>query len=124
MSSFKEKSLSLRVCLRCWIKFLENVLCSHLGFVGNLAAQKVEIPPSQLTEAYAEDDAQDEQSMDGDVVEAYDQTIDGQSQRYVPLHENAEDVTIVAAQAGFEDTDWISEFCEEQYKTTPLLFLP
>lgn len=34
-------------------------------------------------------------------------------QPYTPLHQTAEDVTIVAAKAGSEDTDWIFDFCDE-----------
>jgi hypothetical protein len=43
----------------------------------------------------------------------YDPMGNSPLQRYVPPHETAEDVTIVAAKTGSEDTNWIYEFCDE-----------
>lgn len=42
-----------------------------------------------------------------------DQTTTDSTQRYFIPHENAEDVSIVAARSGPESTDWIEEFCED-----------
>lgn len=43
----------------------------------------------------------------------FDQVIDGEWQSSAQLHQTAQDVTIVAATAGEEDTDWIKDFCDE-----------
>ncbi|KAJ5377947.1 uncharacterized protein N7496_005356 [Penicillium cataractarum] len=50
-----------------------------------------------------------------------DRTASGSLQRYFIPHENAEDVSIVAARSGPESTDWIEEFCED-YKCTSYIY--
>jgi hypothetical protein len=78
-----------------------------------LEAQKVGVPLDKLTEAYLTDDAEDGQSIEEVGITMFDQTAGIPLQPYVPLHQSAEDVTIVVAASGSEDTDWIRDFCYE-----------
>ncbi|KAJ5747331.1 uncharacterized protein N7511_009027 [Penicillium nucicola] len=91
-----------------------------LEFEGTSEEQNVEILPSKLTEATT-DDAEDEQSTDEVEETTFYQEPDSPIEQYVPLHQSAEDVTIVAAAAGSENTDWIQDFCDE-YQCIPYLY--
>lgn len=55
----------------------------------------------------------DEVSLEQSRKSPTDELAQSPTQRYIPQHESAEDVTIVAARQGADSTDWIEEFCED-----------
>jgi len=63
--------------------------------------------------ASAEDSSRNEPYVASSNTYQSDNTFNGGLQRSIIPHENAEDVSIVAARSGPESTDWIEEFCED-----------
>ncbi|KAJ6155389.1 hypothetical protein N7470_005955 [Penicillium chermesinum] len=51
----------------------------------------------------------------------YDRVTQNSGEIYIHPHNGPEDVTVVAATAGPEDTSWIEEFCDE-FQCTPLIY--
>ena len=66
-----------------------------------------------LTGNRLEEGKVDEVSFEQTEKSPTDHLAQSPTQRYIPQHENAEDVTIVAARQGEDSTDWIEEFCED-----------
>lgn len=75
-------------------------------------SHKFRIPLGKFTETFSTDD-EDEQFTEDLGTTPFDQMGHASFQHYIAPHETAEDVTIVAAQAGSEDTNWIFEFCDD-----------
>lgn len=91
--------------------FLFNLKLTD-NFADNTSPYKISL--STLNEAAsAEDSSQHEAYMEDSNTFESDKTINGGLQRSIIPHENAEDVSIVAARSGPESTDWIEEFCED-----------
>jgi hypothetical protein len=61
----------------------------------------------------AEESSQNDPYGESSNTYQLDNIFNGGLQRSVIPHENAEDVSIVAARSGPESTDWIDEFCED-----------
>ncbi|KAJ5242564.1 uncharacterized protein N7469_000891 [Penicillium citrinum] len=80
---------------------------------------KFKIPLGKLAESFSVDE--DDQFMDSTGITPFNQNGNNPFHRWVPPHETAEDVTIVAAKAGSEDTNWIYDFCDE-YRCTAYLY--
>ncbi|OOQ90960.1 hypothetical protein PEBR_01766 [Penicillium brasilianum] len=84
---------------------------------GNTSPYKISL--SSLNGDTSAEDSSQHESFVG--TSQSDRSASGSLQRYFIPHENAEDVSIVAARSGPESTDWIQDFCED-YKCTPYIY--
>lgn len=80
-------------------------------FPDNMSPYKVSL--SSLNGAASADSSQSEPHVEISNTYQSDDIFNGGLQRSIISHENAEDVSIVAAKSGPESTDWIEEFCED-----------
>jgi hypothetical protein len=80
-------------------------------FPDNTSPYKISL--STLNGAASADSSQNEPYVESSNTYQSDNTFNGGLQRSIIPHENAEDVSIVAARSGPESTDWIEEFCED-----------
>jgi hypothetical protein len=94
--------------------FLCHIFWGWLAHISSDASDsdRVNIPLVKLTETFSSNE-ENSQTADEKDTTPLDQIGHGLFQEQVALHDNAEDVTIVAAQAGSEDTNWIDDFCED-----------
>ncbi|KAJ5351870.1 hypothetical protein N7452_000844 [Penicillium brevicompactum] len=114
-SGFK-KLLPIFVVLVTFLAFRSYIpgRTEWMSKTDNLQSEYLESDSSEIEE-------ENDQLVNGAGTTVFDQISDGEWQSPAQLHQTAEDVTIVAATAGEEDTSWINEFCEG-YKCTTYLY--